>query len=134
MDKDDIEVGTTKRDTRNERSAYINIGDSMKYTYTNFIDDTMQSEIGEYIFNIEENRDLLNELSNKSCTNEEALEKIEEFVDEESRLAGGYDLYVENDKIKANITRNSDIKKQKEQNRKQKSTQVNTKDLTDEER
>ena len=61
---------------------------------------------------------------------------FEEFVDEESRLAGGYDLYVENDKIKANITRNSDIKKQKEQeqNRKQKSTQVNTKDLTDEER
>ncbi len=136
VDKDDIEVGTTKRDTRNERSAYINIGDSMKYTYTNFIDDTMQSEIGEYIFNIEENRDLLNELSNKSCTNEEALEKIEEFVDEESRLAGGYDLYVENDKIKANITRNSDIKKQKEQeqNRKQKLTQANTKDLTDEER
>lgn len=134
VNKDDIEFGTTKRDTRNERSAYINIGDSMKYTYTNFIGDTMQSEIGEYIFDIEENGDLLNELSNESYTNEEALEKIEEFVDEESRLAGGYDLYVENDKIKANITRNSDIKKQKEQNRKQKSTQVNTKDLTEEER
>ena len=53
-----------------------------------------------------------------------------------SRLVGGQDFYLVDGKIEVDVTRNSDIKKQREQkqNQIQETKNVSTKDLTDEER
>lgn len=72
----------------------------------------------------------------ESALKKKLLIKLEGSIDNTSRLVGGQDFYLVDGKIEVDITRNSDIKKQREQkqNQIQESKNVSTKDLTDEER
>ena len=96
----------------------------------------MPKEIADYIEVIKENQDLLKKLDEGKWTKEEAINKIGGSIDNISRLVGGQDFYLVDGKIEVDVTRNSDIKKQREQkqNQIQESKNVSTKDLTDEER
>ena len=120
---------------------YIKLKENQeKYRYDNFLDlgfnSNMPKEIADYIEVIKENQDLLKKLDEGKCTKEEAINKIGGSIDNISRLVGGQDFYLVDGKIEVDVTRNSDIKKQREQkqNQIQESKNVSTKDLTDEER
>lgn len=99
----------------NSRRAYAYIGDNETYKYDNFtftFNNTMPEEVGTYIINLKQNRQLLNDLDYDNCDKEDAIEEIKKSIDSASRLAGGQDLYLKDGKIKVNTTRNSDIEKQ----------------------
>lgn len=126
--EDDIKFDTDIDIRGNSKIAYAYVGDK-RYKYDNFIfaNNTMPEEVGTYIFNLEQNRELLNDLDYGNCNKEDAIEQIKESVDSASRLAGGEDLYLEDENIKVNTTRNSDIEKQNQNYEKHKnSSQVNT--------
>ena len=128
-------------DGTNDKTYYIKLKENQeKYRYDNFLDlgfnSNMPKEIADYIEVIKENQDLLKKLDEGKCTKEEAINKIGGSIDNISRLVGGQDFYLVDGKIEVDVTRNSDIKKQREQkqNQIQESKNVSTKDLTDEER
>lgn len=139
--EEDIIIDIQQNDGPNDKTYYIKLkGNQEKYKYDNFpgagFNNTMPREIADYMEVIKGNQDLLKELDEGNCTKEKALSKIEDSIDNTSRLVGGQDFYLVDGKIEVDVTRNSDIKKQKEQkqNQVQESKNVSTKDLTDEER
>ena len=139
--EEDITFDIQQNDGPNDKTYYIKLKENQeKYRYDNFLDlgfnSNMPKEIADYIEVIKENQDLLKELDEGKCTKEEAINKIEGSIDNTSRLVGGQDFYLVDGKIEVDVTRNSDIKKQREQkqNQIQESKNVSTKDLTDEER
>lgn len=139
--EEDITFDIQQNDGPNDKTYYIKLkGNQEKYKYNNFLDlgfnSNMPKEIADYIEVIKENQDLLKELDEGKCTKEEAINKIGGSIDNTSRLVGGQDFYLVDGKIEVDVTRNSDIKKQREQkqNQIQESKNVSTKDLTDEER
>lgn len=139
--EEDIIIDIQQNDGPNDKTYYIKLkGSQEKYKYDNFpgagFNNTMPREIADYMEVIKGNQDLLKELDEGNCTKEKALSKIEDSIDNTSRLVGGQDFYLVDGKIEVYVTRNSDIKKQREQkqNQIQESKNVSTKDLTDEER
>ena len=139
--EEDITFDIQQNDGPNDKTYYIKLKENQeKYRYDNFLDlgfnSNMPKEIADYIEVIKENQDLLKKLDEGKCTKEEAINKIGGSIDNISRLVGGQDFYLVDGKIEVDVTRNSDIKKQREQkqNQIQESKNVSTKDLTDEER
>ena len=139
--EEDITFDIQQNDGPNDKTYYIKLKENQeKYKYDNFLglgfNSNMPKEIADYIEVIKENQDILKELDEGTCTKEEAINKIEDSIDNTSRLVGGQDFYLVDGKIEVDVTRNSDIKKQREQkqNQIQESKNVSTKDLTDEER
>ena len=139
--EEDITFDIQQNDGPNDKTYYIKLKENQeKYRYDNFLDlgfnSNMPKEIADYIEVIKENQDLLKKLDEGKCTKEEAINKIGGSIDNTSRLVGGQDFYLVDGKIEVDVTRNSDIKKQREQkqNQIQESKNVSTKDLTDEER
>ena len=138
--EEDITFDIQQNDGPNDKTYYIKLKENQeKYKYDNFLglgfNSNMPKEIADYIEVIKENQDLLKELDEGTCTKEEAINKIEDSIDNTSRLVGGQDFYLVDGKIEVDVTRNSDIKKQREQKQNQiQETKMGTKDLTDEER
>ena len=129
VEEEDIKFDTQTEKTDNSKKAYAYVGDKT-YKYDNFIisfDNNMPKEVGTYIINLEQNRQLLNDLDYGNCNKEDAIKKIEKSIDNASRLAGGQDFYLEGEKINVNTTRNSDLEKQNDEKDKN-SSAVNTKE------
>lgn len=137
--EEDITFDIRQNERPDDKTYYIKLKvNQERYKYDNFpgagFNNTMPREIADYMEVIKGNQDLLKELDEGKCTKEEAINKIEDSIDNASRLVGGQDFYLVNGKIEVDVTRNSDIKRQREQKQNQESKNASTKDLTDEER
>lgn len=139
VNEEDITFDIRQNEGPGDKTYFIRLKvDQEKYKYDTFpgmgFNNTMPREIMDYMEVIEGNQDLLKELDEGNCTKEKAISKIEDSIDSTSRLVGGQDFYLLNGKIEVTVTRNSDIKKQKEQklNQIQELKNENAKDLTDE--